>query len=70
MEQSTTQVSKATKRKRTADNRNKKRDRKRATVVTTVASIPNQRPLQLIVGEGFDSSVPWEHRCILGQTRG
>ena len=65
------------KRKKKADDRNRRRDMKRATTVTTVRSIPNQRPLQMIVGEGLvvsithDSlSVPWwEHRGILGQTR-
>ena len=75
VEQSTTQEGTVAKRKRKADDRNRRRDMKRATTVTTVRSIPNQRPLQMIVGEGLvsithDSSVPWwEHRGILGQTR-
>ena len=75
MEQRMTQDSQVKKRKRTRDEKNKRRDRKRAADVTTITSIPNQRPLQVIVGEGLlpissDSAVPWEHRCILGQTRG
>jgi hypothetical protein len=74
-EQSVTQECTVAKRKRTADDRHRRRDMKRAYIVTTGKSISYQRPLQLIVGEGLvsrthDSSVPWEHRCILGQTRG
>ena len=74
VEQSETQGSTVARRKRTTAERNQQRDRKRGKVTGT-AAVVNQRALHMIVGVetsqvNDNSLVPWEHRCILGQTRG
>ena len=57
------------KRKGTNDAKNRKRDAKRAKCGTTCGYTPNQRDLQLIVGDAESppangSTVLWEHRAV------
>ncbi len=68
---------KAEKRKAMTAIRNRRRDRKiiRAEEISLVGHDQYQRDLQVIVGAGISpqehrSMVPWEHRGILGLTRG
>ena len=62
----------AAKRKATNANRNHKRTRRRAAGAPTVVSSQSPRELQLIVGEPANNrnTVPWDHRGMLGHTRG
>ena len=65
-----------TKRKGTNNARNRKRDCKRAKIETTTGFYQNRSGLQLIVEEGMPTqynnihAIPWDHRGMLGQTRG
>ena len=63
------------KRKAKSDARNRARNNKRARKQTPSGSYQNQRELQLLVGGGpptqaTNTVVPWEHRGLLGHTRG
>ncbi len=64
------------KRKAKSDARNRARNNKRARKPTSSSgSYQNQRELQLLVGGGpptqaTNTAVPWEHRGLLGHTRG
>ena len=75
VEQGATQESTVTKRARTSEGRHCQRNRKKARdAATSGCANPNQRALKMVVGKSttsknYNSSVPWEHRCILGQTR-
>jgi hypothetical protein len=65
----------AAKRKATNVNRNCKRTRRRAVKATFSDCNQSQRALQVVVGAGICSQaqlgvVPWEHRGMLGNTRG
>ena len=66
----------AAKRKATNVNRNGKRTRRRAVKATSSSDWnQSQRALQVVVGAGVCSHaqlgvVPWEHRGMLGHTRG
>ena len=78
-EEDVTQESGPAKRKAKSATRHRKRDNKRARVevhAATVGRYGTQHGLQLIVGDdpstpiNFVGAVPWEHRGLLGQTRG
>ena len=69
------QVNCGAKRKRTTAARNRARRHKNARRDKPTGYIQNHRELQLLVGErelsqDNNGAVPWEHRGLLGQTRG
>ncbi len=78
-EEDIAQESGAAKRKARSASKHRKRDNKRARVevhAATVGRDGTQHGLQLIVGNdpptpiNIVGAVPWEHRGLLGQTRG
>jgi hypothetical protein len=63
------------KRKAKSDARNRARNNKRARTAMSNGSHQSQRELQILVGDGThqqdtNATVPWDHRGLLGQTRG
>ena len=63
------------KRRAKSEARNRARNNKRAYTATISGPYQNQRELQILVGGGtpthevHNTTVPWEHRGLLGQTR-